>query len=512
MSVIIRLQNLPWNANALDIRRFFQGLSIPDGGVHIIGGEKGDSFIAFSTDEDARQAMMKDTGRINGYPVRLLLSSKTEMQNVIAAAKGGPPPPLPAASGMGIPKPVAFYNPVIPAVGAAPMQFVGGAGDVTGSGQGLRSSTGLGSLPVPYGYPGTSGQVIAPVQPAGSVLRMNEPRSMPAVPAMQPAARSVFDTRPPERPPVLVNIQQQPPAMDPMMSGLRPAVPTLPPAGVWTSSQPPMSYDRPPPPEFSQPADIPVNQGVGFTGFNPPTGGGEPARHLDANYQRNGHAFGALEGGRNLVGGIDVRSSFGGPPADVGRDFGRGESSVPFGRGEAGMSLGRPEDQRDARRLVGDQPPSWREREAARPETGPGQGWSSSGRSYGGREADNDPRNEFQRRELDGRTAGPDRWVENRAMGSDRGPRDITSDRPLPRPGAVDPQIDLDRYGPSRQPLFSEASRFGPDSSSSKAGIPDNRPRGEPRPGFAHPEPRFREPPRPLMEDCLLYTSPSPRD
>lgn len=47
MSVIIRLQNLPWSANALDIRQFFNGLSIPEGGVHIVGGELGDAFIAF---------------------------------------------------------------------------------------------------------------------------------------------------------------------------------------------------------------------------------------------------------------------------------------------------------------------------------------------------------------------------------------------------------------------------------------------------------------------------------
>jgi hypothetical protein len=47
MSVIIRLQNLPWSANALDIRQFFHGLSIPEGGVHIVGGEQGDAFIAF---------------------------------------------------------------------------------------------------------------------------------------------------------------------------------------------------------------------------------------------------------------------------------------------------------------------------------------------------------------------------------------------------------------------------------------------------------------------------------
>lgn len=47
MSVIIRLQNLPWSANSLDIRHYFRGLSIPEGGVHIVGGEMGDAFIAF---------------------------------------------------------------------------------------------------------------------------------------------------------------------------------------------------------------------------------------------------------------------------------------------------------------------------------------------------------------------------------------------------------------------------------------------------------------------------------
>lgn len=47
MSVIIRLQELPWSANAADIRQFFHGLSIPEGGVHIVGGALGDAFIAF---------------------------------------------------------------------------------------------------------------------------------------------------------------------------------------------------------------------------------------------------------------------------------------------------------------------------------------------------------------------------------------------------------------------------------------------------------------------------------
>jgi RNA-binding protein 12 len=46
-NVIIRLQNLPWSAQAIDIRNFFKDCVIPGGGVHIIGGEDGLAFIAF---------------------------------------------------------------------------------------------------------------------------------------------------------------------------------------------------------------------------------------------------------------------------------------------------------------------------------------------------------------------------------------------------------------------------------------------------------------------------------
>lgn len=87
MSIIIRLQNLPWSANSVDIRRFFSGLSIPEGGVHIVGGEMGDAFIAFSTDEDARLAMEKNGGKIKDMQIKLLLSSRTEMMRVIEQAR-----------------------------------------------------------------------------------------------------------------------------------------------------------------------------------------------------------------------------------------------------------------------------------------------------------------------------------------------------------------------------------------------------------------------------------------
>ncbi|CAB3408353.1 unnamed protein product [Caenorhabditis bovis] len=89
MSVIIRLQNLPLSAAASDVRAFFSGLKIPDGAVHIVGGPEGDVFIGFASDEDARQAMKRDRMKLHNSEIRLLLSSKTEMNAVIEQAKAG---------------------------------------------------------------------------------------------------------------------------------------------------------------------------------------------------------------------------------------------------------------------------------------------------------------------------------------------------------------------------------------------------------------------------------------
>ncbi|XP_034030829.1 RNA binding motif protein 12Bb [Thalassophryne amazonica] len=86
MAVVIRLQGLKLAADSRDIRKFFTGLKIPDGGVHIIGGELGEAYIIFFADEDARRAMARSGGSIRGAPVKLLLSSKAEMQNVLEAS------------------------------------------------------------------------------------------------------------------------------------------------------------------------------------------------------------------------------------------------------------------------------------------------------------------------------------------------------------------------------------------------------------------------------------------
>ncbi|KAM9309475.1 RNA binding motif protein 12Bb [Pholidichthys leucotaenia] len=83
MVVVIRLQGLSYRADTEDIRAFFTGLSIPDGGVHIIGGKLEEAFIIFASDEDARRAMRRSGGIIRDSPVTLLLSSDTEMQKML---------------------------------------------------------------------------------------------------------------------------------------------------------------------------------------------------------------------------------------------------------------------------------------------------------------------------------------------------------------------------------------------------------------------------------------------
>lgn len=83
MAVVIRLLGLPFIAGPVDVRHFFTGLTIPDGGVHIIGGEMGEAFIIFATDEDARRAISRSGGFIKDSSVELFLSSKAEMQKIL---------------------------------------------------------------------------------------------------------------------------------------------------------------------------------------------------------------------------------------------------------------------------------------------------------------------------------------------------------------------------------------------------------------------------------------------
>ncbi|KAA0703331.1 RNA-binding protein 12B [Triplophysa tibetana] len=78
--VVLRLQGLATEAGSEDIRRFFHGLLIPEGGVHITGGEKGEAFIIFPSERQAQLAMRNSGKRLRGSSVSLHISSVDELK------------------------------------------------------------------------------------------------------------------------------------------------------------------------------------------------------------------------------------------------------------------------------------------------------------------------------------------------------------------------------------------------------------------------------------------------
>lgn len=78
--VVLRLQGLNTEAGSEDIRRFFHGLHIPEGGVHIIGGEMGEAFIIFKTEREGQLAMRYSGKALKGSSVSLHISSVAELK------------------------------------------------------------------------------------------------------------------------------------------------------------------------------------------------------------------------------------------------------------------------------------------------------------------------------------------------------------------------------------------------------------------------------------------------
>ncbi|XP_067304682.1 RNA binding motif protein 12Ba [Pseudorasbora parva] len=78
--VVLRLQGLNTEAGSEDIRRFFHGLHIPEGGVHIIGGEMGEAFIIFNTEREGQLAMRYSGKLLRGSAISLHISSLAELK------------------------------------------------------------------------------------------------------------------------------------------------------------------------------------------------------------------------------------------------------------------------------------------------------------------------------------------------------------------------------------------------------------------------------------------------
>ncbi|KAK1156274.1 RNA-binding protein 12-like [Acipenser oxyrinchus oxyrinchus] len=256
MAVVIRLQGLPIMAGTMDIRHFFSGLIIPDGGVHIVGGEHGEAFIVFATDEDARLGMMRTGGAIKGSKVSLLLSSKTEMQNMIElsrrrfetgnlevpptnSGRAGPPVStggsgrgsLPAMQGFSSPTPsvVTTASSVHEAVGNKNMPTF--------------STAGMGSMPPNFNNNFSSPNLTMGSTMATAMPPMNSVPPMPPLPTM-PSLPPMPSIPPMPVPPPVSALPPVPPVAP------IPAVPPVPPMThmpTHMSSLPPFNPGVPPP-------------------------------------------------------------------------------------------------------------------------------------------------------------------------------------------------------------------------------------------------------------------------
>lgn len=80
MAVVLRLQGLNIEAGPEDIRRFFHGLPIPEGGVHITGGKMGEAFIIFSSKRAGQLAMLHSGEQLKGSVVTLYKCSRAEFE------------------------------------------------------------------------------------------------------------------------------------------------------------------------------------------------------------------------------------------------------------------------------------------------------------------------------------------------------------------------------------------------------------------------------------------------
>ncbi|CAJ0595219.1 unnamed protein product [Cylicocyclus nassatus] len=345
MSVIIRLQLLPLSAAAADVRAFFSGLRIPDGAVHIVGGDDGDAFIGFATDEDARQAMRRDRGQIHGQEVRLYLSSRAEMNDVITRAKA-------AVLGIHVPSPPRAAAPAAPPV----------IQQVTEQAIPGLDYTAQAHHPPPQAYatPVVSEQSMKPSSFAPDPSEFNKPLYMRGPPQLQQPAHIPPSTAAP-------TIPAQPPVVPtqngdyhsahrpayPAIGESYPPVPHHTPQNARPHAPPPadvtQNYDKRFPPRAPEPKGYPPAQGPyrhdeGFYNKPPQQPDAEPAPRFFGTPPRNPH--------RPPPPGMTMPPGFGppkdhqapaGPPAANGPPHGR----PPFGgpnaqfRGPPGPHQGR---------------------------------------------------------------------------------------------------------------------------------------------------------------------------
>ncbi|KAM4857764.1 LOW QUALITY PROTEIN: RNA-binding protein 12-like [Urocitellus parryii] len=253
MAEVTRLQGLSIVAGTMDIHHFFSGLTIPDGGVHIVGGELDEAFIVFATDEDARLGMMSTGGTIIGSKVTLLLSSKTEMQNMIElshrrfetanldippanASRSGPPPTSGMSGRVNLPTTVPNFNDPSPSVVTATTS-------VHESNKNIQtfSTASIGTAPpsmgASFGSPTFSSTIPSTASPMDTISPPPTP-PIPAMPSLPPMPSIPLIPVPPLVP-TLPPMPPVPPI--PPVPSLPPMTPLPPMSGMPPLNPPPMA-------------------------------------------------------------------------------------------------------------------------------------------------------------------------------------------------------------------------------------------------------------------------------
>lgn len=83
MSVTLRLEGLSHRASSYDIRKFFVGLDIPQGGVQITGGPDGEAFVDVATWDNAYQALQMSDPQIKNSIIKISVVSEEEKQQAL---------------------------------------------------------------------------------------------------------------------------------------------------------------------------------------------------------------------------------------------------------------------------------------------------------------------------------------------------------------------------------------------------------------------------------------------
>ncbi|KAM5158400.1 uncharacterized protein ACMZJ9_009692 [Mantella aurantiaca] len=83
MSVTLRLEGLSKKADCYDIRKFFVGLDILQGGIDIIGGSEGEAFVDVATWDNAYQALQMSDPKIRDSVVKISVISSEEKQQAL---------------------------------------------------------------------------------------------------------------------------------------------------------------------------------------------------------------------------------------------------------------------------------------------------------------------------------------------------------------------------------------------------------------------------------------------